>query len=177
MPRRVPARAWAHRPTASPRGRHRRGCGWPWSCCSPWRRSGRRPKRERGAVDGRPWPGFEGEQGALRREPIGPGVAAQPRAAEDAMARDDDRDRIGAARLPDGTRTAAHEPGDVGVATGIPITDLTQALPYAEAVGGARGRERQVEALQFLIEIGVELIAGDGEQRSFRLVPAPAPVD
>src|SRR5512132_47164 len=91
--------------------------------------------------------GLEVEQRALVVEP--PAVAGQRTvAADDAMARADDGDRVAAVGAADGTRLAgvADAAGDLAVADRLAVGDLQQRLPDALLEGAAAvGTQWQVE--------------------------------
>src|SRR3954447_20577417 len=92
------------------------------------------------------------------------------------MAGDDQRDRVSAIRLADGPGTSACFVGNVLIATGFSIGNVTERFPYGKAVRRSRGRERKIKSRQLTIEIGLQLLLCPVQQRRAALVAAPAPV-
>jgi len=86
--------------------------------------------------------------------------------ADDAMARDDDADRVAAVGQADRARRRgpADLLGELPVRDRLPIRDLPQGRPDAALERGPVQGERQVELGQLAREIGRELLGGGRER-------------
>src|SRR4051794_5268447 len=112
----------------------------------------------------RPYPALVVEQLALHVQATGVAGELAGR-ADDAVARDDDADRVPRIGAAHRAGHAAQLAGQLAVGHGLAVRDLGQRFPDAPLELGARGREREVEALELAGEIGVEL-RRDGCERA-----------
>src|SRR5690606_14349018 len=116
------------------------------------------------------------QQRYLGLDPARRRKAAEATGADDAVAWDDDRDRVSAAGLADGLRRRADLAGDLAIFARAAIGDRAHGGRYPALQRVARRPERQVEALQPAGEIGRKLALGLEQQG--RLVSArPPPVE
>src|SRR4051812_37440848 len=76
---------------------------------------------------------FQSQQPALGGESLAAGVAAQMAGGNNAVAGDDQRDRVGAVGLANRAGAAAGDGSDLLVAAGLAIGNVAQRLPDAAA--------------------------------------------
>ena len=111
--------------------------------------------------------GFEREQKAFRARRAAP-AAELAAGGRDAVARDDDGDRVRAARPADRAGGASDRGGERAIGPRLAEGDRRHRRPYAALERRARRRQRQREARQAPGEIGFELRRRLGERAAGR---------
>lgn len=121
--------------------------------------------------------GFEIEEIVLGGQSVTAGIATDAVAGDDAVARDEDGDRVAAVGGADGAGAAAGDRGDIAVGAGGGGGDFAERAPDAAAIFGAFRVERKVEREAGFVEVFLQLLAGTEQEGGLGLVAAPAPVE
>src|SRR3546814_9031372 len=118
------------------------------------------------------------EQTAFRVKDLSGGIAAEaPAGSEHAVERDDDRDRIAAAGLPDGARVAAEKGGKRAIAARLAVGDRHHGVAHPALEGRLRRNEGKVEGRPVAGEVLGELRCGVVEERRRALLEAGRKID
>src|SRR4051794_34400190 len=115
----------------------------------------------------RTYPSFVVEQLALHIQAAGVAGELAGR-ADDAMAGDDDGDRVHGVRVADRAGDAAQLTRELAVGDGLAVGDLDERVPDALLERGAARGELEVEALAVAGEVLVELSRDVGERAVVR---------
>src|SRR3954470_9490432 len=115
----------------------------------------------------RTYPSLVVEQLALHIQAAGVAGELAGR-ADDAVAGDDDGDRVHGVRVADRAGDAAELTRELAVGDGLAVGDLDERVPHALLERGAARRELQVELLAVAREVLVELGRHVGERAVVR---------
>ena len=117
-----------------------------------------------------------GYQPSFGNYPLSAGVSAHVSGGHHAMTGNDEGHGIAAICLAYGTCTPAGLHRDLRISSSFAEWNGSQGFPNPPTIRRALRRYRQLEQAQLAVEVGMELVTGLPQEKSFLLVAAPSPI-